>query len=58
MHDLSSKIHKRIVHVFCDINNRIISAEEAEEEQIQRVKEINDIKKNKRLVNLSIKGCF
>ena len=45
MHDLSSKIHKRLVHVFCDINNRIISAEEAEEEQIQRVKEINDIKK-------------
>ena len=45
MHNLSSKIHKRLVHVFCGINNRIISAKEAEEDQTQRVKEINDIKK-------------
>ena len=32
------------MHIFCDIYNRIISAEEPEEEQIQLLKEINDIK--------------
>ena len=44
MYDLSCKIYRRLVHIFCDIYNRTISVEEAEEEQIQLAKEINDIK--------------
>ena len=44
MYDAIRKIHRRLAHVLCDIYNRIISIEEAEEEQIQLVKEINDIK--------------
>ena len=33
------------MHLFCEIYNRIISAEEPGEEQIQLLKEINDIKR-------------
>ena len=45
------------MHVFCEIYNRIIPLEEAEEEEIQLIKEINDIK-NKGFMYLSIKGDF
>ena len=43
MYDLGCKIYRRLLHIFCDIYNRIISVEEAEEE-IQLAKDINDIK--------------
>ena len=44
------------MHVFCEIYNRVIPLKETEEEEIQLIKEINDIKKNKGLMYLSIKG--
>ena len=57
MYDLSCKIYRRLVHVFCEIYNRIVSLEEAEEEEIQLIKEVNGIK-NKGFVYLSIKEDF
>ena len=45
MHELSCIIYRRLVHVLCEIYNRIIPLEETEEEEIQLIKEINDVKK-------------
>ena len=56
MYDLSCKIYTRLVHIFCDIYNWIISAEE--EEQIQLVKKNKWYKTDKESLYLRIKGCF
>ena len=45
------------MHIFCEIYNRIIPLEEAEEEEIQLINEIDDIK-NKGFVYLSINRDF
>ena len=45
------------MHIFCEIYNRIIPLEEAEEKEIQLINEIDDIK-NKGFVYLSINRDF